>query len=383
METPVVEDDEISLLDLLSVLLRRKWLIVGITALSALGSLAFAVGSLLLPPEKSYLPNTYQAKAIVMIGESSGGGLSSMLGEAAGLAALAGVNLGASKSNGDLVVMLAKSNTTLDELNADFDFTSKYKIKLNVRSQTRSAINEHLTIAFDAKTSTISISFEDIDPEFTQKVVNRVVEILDRRYASLAVNKAGTQKILLERKLADVQVLINKLESDIKAFTTRYGVISVEAMATEQVTVLARFRSELILKDMEIENYEKFSKIEDPVIRRLRSEREGLASKLEELEQGGSVLPSQRDIPKLAFEYAALQRNLMVQMEIFKTLTQQYELTKLQADDQGPSFQVLELAEVPDRKSGPSRGMISIVASRCSWSLCSARWTTSAKTLKP
>jgi uncharacterized protein involved in exopolysaccharide biosynthesis len=51
-----------------------------------------------------------------------------------------------------------------------------------------------------------------------------------------------------------------------------------------------------------------------------------------------------------------------VQTEIFKFLTQQYEITKINAEGQEPAFQVLELAEVPDKKSGPSRAMICIVA---------------------
>jgi len=279
------------------------------------------------------------------------------------LAALAGVNIGGGKSNGDLVVMLAKSDTTLDELNDQFDFTSHYKIKKFVRSATRKAMLKNYKVLFDAKTSTVTISFQDSDPVFAQKVVNRAVEILDRRYSALSINKAGTQKILLEQKLADVQAGINKIEGQIKDFTSKHGIINVEAMATEQVTILARLRSELIMKDMEIENYQKFSKLDDPVVQRLKTERDALASKITEIEKGGTLLPSQKEIPTLAFEYAELQRNLSVQMEVFKTLTQQYELAKLQADDQAPSFQVLELAEVPDQKSGPARSTIVAVAS--------------------
>jgi len=72
-------------------------------------------------------------------------------------------------------------------------------------------------------------------------------------------------------------------------------------------------------------------------------------------------MPGQKDIPALAFEYAQLQRDLLVQGEIFKLLTQQYELAKLNAQGQEPAFQVLEPAEAPDKKSGPSRGMLCVV----------------------
>jgi uncharacterized protein involved in exopolysaccharide biosynthesis len=71
--------------------------------------------------------------------------------------------------------------------------------------------------------------------------------------------------------------------------------------------------------------------------------------------------PSQQQIPDLALQYGRLERDLRVQAEIYKILTQQYELTKLKVEGEGPIFQVLELGEVPEQKSGPSRAMMVII----------------------
>jgi uncharacterized protein involved in exopolysaccharide biosynthesis len=366
-----VDDDEISLIDLVATLLRHKLLIIGITLVGAIGVLVYAIVSLLLPPETSYLPNVYTSKSVMLVSDSKSGGISGALAASGlgSLATLAGVSMGGS-SNGLLATLIATSITTLDELNAEFDFTTRYKIEKFIKSDTRNAILDHYSASFDEKTNTLTISFEDIDPEFAMRVVNKAVEILDRRFATLGGNKALEQKRLLETKLADVQVSITRAEDEIQKFTSRHGVVNIDALATEQVTVLARLRSELILKDMEIENYEKFSLIDDPVIRRLRNERISLNAKIAELGQGtGGLLPSQRQLPALAFEYAALQRDLMIQMEIYKLLTQQYELAKLNAEGQEPAFQILETAEASDKKSGPSRGMISVVATMAAFFL--------------
>jgi uncharacterized protein involved in exopolysaccharide biosynthesis len=43
------------------------------------------------------------------------------------------------------------------------------------------------------------------------------------------------------------------------------------------------------------------------------------------------------------------------------TLRQQYETAKLEADSTAKTFQVIERAEVPELKSGPSRGKISTI----------------------
>ena len=197
---------------------------------------------------------------------------------------------------------------------------------------------------------------------YAQKVVNKMVEILDRRFSSLGGSKALDTQKRLEAKIADVNVQINIFETKVNDFTSKYGVLDVDAMATEQVSLLAQLRSELVMKDMEIENYKKFSEIQDPVILRLQSERSSTKAQIDSIEKGSSVLPSQKQIPKLSFEYAELKRDLMVQEELLKLLSQQYEVAKFNAESQDPIFQVLELAEVPDQKSGPSRAKIVVIA---------------------
>ena len=73
------DNDEISLLDLVAVLWKRKWLVIAITGLVAFGSLAYSIGSLLMPPDKSYLPNVYTPKATMLISSGTTSSLSSLL----------------------------------------------------------------------------------------------------------------------------------------------------------------------------------------------------------------------------------------------------------------------------------------------------------------
>lgn len=367
----VVDDDEIDLLNLVGTVFKYKGLIIKLTIAVAIVVLVFSIISLVLPPPRSYLPNLYTPRAQMLVSDSSGSSLSSMINASGlgSLASLAGISAGGS-SNGALAVAIATSNSTIDELNREFDFTTRYKIKKSFNAETRAKFREHFSAGIDEDTGILSLSFEDYDPDYAMRVVNRAVEILDRRFMALSGNKATEQKRLLETKLADVQASLNALQAEAQVFTEKYGVLNVEAMATEQVSVMARLRAELIMKDLEIENYQKFSTIEDPIIRRLRSERDSIARAIGEVESGKSgILPSQKDIPTLAFEYARIQRDLMVQMEIFKLLTQQYELAKLSAEGQEPTFQILEPAEAPDKKSGPSRGMICVVATMAAFFL--------------
>jgi len=362
------DDDEISLIDLAAVLWKRKRIIIGVTALAVVGVLVYAIGSLVLPPDKSYLPNVYTPKATMVIQtSSSSGGVSAALA-ASGLSSLAGMAGVGSNTNGALAEVLATSNTTLDALDAKFGFSTRTKNqkKKPLVSDVRNGIRKNLSAKLDVKTNLFTVSFTDTDPVLAKKVVDETVTILEARFVTLSGDKTLQQKNLLEKKLAEVDNSVKELEVKVKEFQTKYGVTQVEALATEQITIIARLRSELILKEMEISNYEKISRVDDPQMLQLKSERDNLLAKIREIEtgkgSGSRVMPSQKELPAIAFEYAKIQRDLLVQTELFKILTQQYELAKLNAAGQDPVFQVLEMAEVPDKKSGPSRSMICVVA---------------------
>lgn len=296
----IASDDEIDLLDLFAVLLRRKWLIISITIACAVGSVIFAAGSLLLPPEKSYMPNLYTPQALMLINDaSSSGGLSSMLNSSGlgGLASLAGISVQKESSNSGLAVYLVETNTFLDSVVDEFDLVTRYKIKKYLKAESRKALKKNLTAKFDDKSGVFSISFTDLDPAFAQRVVNYAVSYLENRFNEMGIDKNKLSK--------------ENLEANIK------------------------------------NTYDEILRLE------------GESAKLDQASARGlySINGS-----SLVLEATRLNRELDAQAEIYKQLKTQYELLKVQMASETPIFQVLEYAEVPDQKSKPSRGMLCIVA---------------------
>ncbi|TON88277.1 LPS O-antigen length regulator, partial [Vibrio parahaemolyticus] len=98
---PQSTDDEIDLRELFRALWKGKWIIIVTTFVFAVTAVLYALS----------LPNIYKSDALLAPAESSnGGGLSKMAGQLGGLAALAGVNLGAGESSQtDLAVQVMKS----------------------------------------------------------------------------------------------------------------------------------------------------------------------------------------------------------------------------------------------------------------------------------
>ena len=286
-------DDEINLIDLFAVLWQRKKLIITITLIAAIGSVIFSIITIVLPPEISPLPNVYTPKALLLIdNKTSSGGLSSMMGNMGGLAAIAGVNLPSTSNISDLAVFLVGTNTFLDTIVDEFNLIERYEIKRHVRTESRKALRRDLRASFDDKSGVLTINFTDIDPVFAKDIVDFSIELLLNRFDELGLDK-------------------NKIE----------------------------------MENLEINITNTFEDI-------IRLEEE--TRRLERSVAFGGTQAIALDLNRISMELTAKQ-------QVYTQLKIQYELLRVEMASEMPLFQILEMAEVPDQKSAPSRGLLCII----------------------
>lgn len=292
-------DDEISLIELFSVLYVKKWLIIALTCAGLALSVGISVISLLQPSDKSILPNKYTPKALMLINDSSTkGSLSSLLSSSglSSIASLAGITSGNASSYSELAVYLATTNSFLDSVVDKFDLVTRFKIKKSPRASSRAVLKKILKAEIDKESGVFSISFTDIDPVFAQAVVNYSVQYMEKRFAEMGLDKNKLSKENLEVNLKNSYQDILQLEKDSQGLMA-----SVSA---------------------------------------------------------GRPLPGGTSI---MLESKRLELELNAKQEVYKQLKTQYELIKIQMASETPVFQVLEYAEVPDQKSGPSRAMLCLI----------------------
>lgn len=289
------DENEISLIDLFAVLWKYKLMIIITTGIAMIGVLVVSIISLVLPPDKSFMPNKYTPKAQMLINNEDSGA-SSMLGSLGGLASFAGVNVPATSTNSALAGYLVNSNTIQDAVINRFNFIEEWEIEKSPVTESRKALKEKLKSAYDEDTGIFTISFEDKDPVLARDVVNYVVELLDQRFNELGVDKNKLTKQNLEENI-----------------NTTYN---------------------------EIIN---------------------LQSQIGNIEQTVSNVYSPSSTPSIMMDTTMVRMELSVQEEIYKNLKAQYESLKVQMASEKPVFQIVEYAEVPDKKSGPSRGKLCII----------------------
>jgi uncharacterized protein involved in exopolysaccharide biosynthesis len=290
-------DDEISLIDLFAVIWHRRVMVIVMTLVAALGSVAFSVISLVLPPETSPLPNEYTPKALMLINDtsSSSSTAASLLG-ASGLSALAGIaGVSTGPSFGQLAVYLVGTNSLLDAVINRFDLVTRYEVDKYPMAESRKILKKKLTAELDDKSGVFSVEFTDTDPQFAQEVVNFCVGYLENRFNELGLDKNKLEKENLEKNIANTFIAIQNLEA--------------ESHRLEQ-----------------------------------------------SVNRGGGA-----GIPAITLEISRIALELSAQRQVYTQLMVQYELLKVTMASEKPVFQVLEYAEVPEMKSGPSRGMICIV----------------------
>ena len=143
------EEFEIDLIDLVKYCWKNKRKFIFPMLIAGVLLVVFCIITIVMKPEKSLLPNKYTSTAKILVRETSGkNGISSSL---ASLASLGGVNLssGANITNGVLITTIAGTNSYRDAIVDKFNLVERYKVKKNIKTNSRKALGKKLSVNLD------------------------------------------------------------------------------------------------------------------------------------------------------------------------------------------------------------------------------------------
>jgi uncharacterized protein involved in exopolysaccharide biosynthesis len=359
-QIPAEQVAEINFFELLSVLVKRRKLIFCITAFVAL----LSVGGTLA------LKNVYTATAKILPPQKDGGGgISTLISQAGGLAALAaGAGLGGSS---DLYVGILKSRSVADDVIKKLDLTPKLEEKN--ADLTRKKLAKKVKIQADNKSGIITISADDKDPQLSADLANSFVEELGRTTVKLNLSKVGIERIFLEKRLVIVKSDLKKAEDELKAFAQKNKVVQVDSQAKASIEGIAKLKAELAAREVQLSVLRTYQTDESPEVNALQAGIRKLHQEIDKLsgyEKDGEGIPSIGNVPGLGLEYARRVRDVKVQEAVFEQITKQYEVAKLNEAKDSSTIQVLDSAVVPVQKSKPARSLIILLATFSAF-LCS------------
>jgi capsule polysaccharide export protein KpsE/RkpR len=368
-ETRTARGNTISLLDLVMVLVRHRWFIILSTFVAAILILAYSIYSIKVPPDAplNWLPNVYRPTVQVRLQDTQSQSLSSFISNSdlGFLANLAGGDSGG-PSSADLAQELLIGNTLLEELAGEFNLVERLEITENPISSTRKFLKGSFESNFDASTGILTIGFENTDRLFATDVLNSALAKLEARFKSLTLSSVTIKKQILEQSIVDYGDELRAAQQALIDFQRRYGIISIELQTEYKLEAVAEIDSQILGKQSELRTLEASRRENDPEVRRTRMEIQTLQEQRQILINGNSTAETPTDIPQsqlpeLSARYLNLTRDLQIVQTIYSGLRSQYESLKVEEMDTSNRFQIIEEAEVPELKSGPSRSKICII----------------------
>ncbi len=352
---PHLAEEEVSLLDYLVVLLKRKRLIgtvtLGITLLTAVISLV--------------MPKSFRAESRILPPAQQNQSLSSqLLGQLSGVV---GVSIGAAadiRTPDELYVGLLNSRTVLDAVVDRFNLMGLYKTKL--REDARRQLMAQLTVLDDRKSRIITIAVEDRDPERAAGMTNAFVDELKNLNKRLAVTEAGQRRLFYEEQLKDVKESLAQAEESLKGFQQKTGAIKMDDQAKVMLQSLAQVRAQIAAKEVQLKVMKTYATANNPDAQRLEEEIKGLNEQMGRMEAKGgrspdALMPTSR-MPQVGTDYLRRMRELKFNEALYEILLQQFEVAKLDEARDAGVIQVIEQAVQPEKKFKPQRAQMVLIA---------------------
>ena len=345
--------EEISLLDLLTVLAVRKRIVLATTGIFVVAS---AVVSLLLPPK-------YTATVTLLPPQqnsSMGALLASQLGSLGGVAALAGGTLGLKNPN-DMFVGMLTSRTVEDAMVSHYGLMQEFRCRYE--SDARKAFERHVTVEGNAKDGLIHISVQDRDPKRAAQLANGYVDQFRDLSERLAITEASQRRLFFERQLEQAKDNLANAEEALKRTEQSTGLIQLDSQARALIESAASLRAQIAAKEVQLEAMQTYATGENAQYLEAQKELDALRSQLAKLGGSGesndaNLIVPKGKVPEAGLEYVRKLRDVKYYETIFDVLARQFELAKLDEAKQGALIQVVDAAVPPDKRSFPKRTFI-------------------------
>lgn len=335
----IQEDDEISILDFLQVIVDNlRLLVLGplVCGLVALGI------SLVITP-------TFTAKTQFLPPQQQQSAAASMLASLGALGGLAGAATGI-KSPADQYIAFMKSVSVQDALIEQFKLMEKFEAKLKTDARLTLIANVRIT---SGKDGLISVEADDKDPKFAADLANAHVEELRNLLGRLAVTEAQQRRMFFEKQLQITKE--NLAKADLALKSSGINSSALKSSPTSAVEAVARLKAGISVQEVKLGSMRNYLTESAPEFKQALNELASLKTQLAKVEK--EEPPTQG-----ASDYVARYREFKYQETMFELFAKQFELAKVDESREGAVIQVLDIAQPPERKAKPNKAMIAIVA---------------------
>ena len=339
---------ELSLLDLLVILVQQRWLIIKITAAFAIIAVIYALTA---------TPIYRSTMQIISPNSGAKSGAAAMLA-ATGMGDMLGGQL---TTQSDTVVGVIKSPLVLDRVidknslltreSESFSITrligalfSKGESKPKMRTMVRRSLSESVQAISDKKSGIITLSVKDTSPDMAVKLVKSIFAETLCVMQDVAISPSAQQRVFLESQLKENNGELSKAEGALISFQKRTGMIGTGG-APSDISALAVLQAQMVAKEIELRSARSFAKEANPQIKKLEAEYAAIKKQFEADNAKVGTFPLSgvglKNLPVASLEYAALVREYKFREDLGQILLRQYETARMNELNDPLVFQAL------------------------------------------
>ena len=362
-----MENKEVHLLDYLNILNKhRKFIIIFTLTLTFL----VVIISLLMP-------FTYRSTAVIMPPFNKTG--SGILGNLGNLGNVPFFDFGLNDNQAEINIYISilESRNVMEKIVNKYKLVERYQAKnleeavRYLREDTAFDFNDEGTLEINVDVSTgwlPDLKSKEEAAQLAADIANTFLVRLDEVYRQMKTEQAKNHREFIENRYLQNLKDLEKAENDFKAFQEKTGIVALPEQLSATIKTAAEIQAQIISNEVKYGAIKKAYGENYPELRKLEITTLELKKKLADLDiTGKSTVESNTNSdskfsksPVLGMEFLRLERELEVQTEIFKFLTQQYEDAKIQEAKNTPTIQILDNAVKSERKYKPKRSIIII-----------------------
>ena len=214
-----------------------------------------------------------------------------------------------------------------------------------------------------AKEGYVELAFEDRDPQRAAAVANYMAQEANRITRRMSSAAAAQEREFLERRLGEARAQMEAAAQAVREFSEKNKVVNIEVQSDGVMSMLLRLKEQLVTQEIELRRLRSFSSSDEPATAAARRQVLALRRQIDDLQE--SALGRSADfftrlqrVPELRQESERLGRDLRLKTGVYELLLRQFEVARLAEVRDTRSFEVLDAAVVPTKKSRPSRGLI-------------------------
>ena len=337
------EDDEISLLDLLLVVVENLRLLV--LGPLAVGLVALGISFMITP--------TYTAKTQFLPPQQQQSSASALV-QALGVGAIGGLGAGLGiKNPADQYIAFLKSQSIQDAMIDRFDLLKRYDTKFRVDA--RKELLENTKIS-SGKEGIITLELDDQDPKFAAEMANAYVDELRRLMNRLSLTEAQLRRSFFEKKLKEAKENLSAAEESLRGTGVNSGVLKTSPGAA--VEVVARLKAGVTVQEVKVASMRGYLADTSPEFIQAMKELSVLKAQLTNAEKSDTASGDGL--------YVSRYREFKYQETLYELFAKQYELARVDESREGAAVQVVDNAQPPEKKSKPKKALFAAIASLAS-----------------